>query len=43
VGSDGPAANEFVPDEAFDRLLRAWFGYVAPGLSPDRAVSIRSG
>jgi DNA modification methylase len=34
---DRPLANDFVSDEAFDRLLKAWFGNIARVLLPGRA------
>jgi DNA modification methylase len=34
---DRPLANDFVSDEEFDRLLRAWFGNAANALEPGRA------
>jgi DNA modification methylase len=34
---DRPLANDFVSDEEFERLLRAWFGNLARVLSPGRA------
>jgi DNA modification methylase len=33
---DRPLANDFVSDEEFDRLLRAWFGNIARVLLPGR-------
>ena len=35
---DRPLANDFVTDEAFDKLLRAWFGNIARVLQPGRAL-----
>ncbi|GIK15666.1 MAG: hypothetical protein BroJett003_06300 [Planctomycetota bacterium] len=35
---DRPLANDFVSDEEFDRLLRAWFGNIARVLLPGRAL-----
>jgi DNA modification methylase len=40
---DRPLANDFVPDEEFARLLRAWFGNVARVLLPGRAFYIWGG
>ncbi len=40
---DRPLANDFVPDEEFDRLLRAWFGNLARVLLPGRAFYIWGG
>jgi hypothetical protein len=34
---DRPLANDFVSDEEFDRLLRAWFANAANALEPGRA------
>jgi hypothetical protein len=34
---DRPLSNDFVSDEEFDRLLRAWFGNIARVLLPGRA------
>jgi len=33
---DRPLANDFVSDEDFDRMLRAWFGNIARVLAPGR-------
>ena len=40
---DRPLANDFVSDEEFDRLLRAWFGNIARVLVPGRAFYIWGG
>jgi DNA modification methylase len=40
---DRPLANDFVSDEQFDRLLRAWFGNLARVLLPGRAFYIWGG
>ena len=40
---DRPLANDFVSDEEFDRLLRAWFGNMARVLEPGRAAYIWGG
>ena len=40
---DRPLANDFVSDEEFDRLLRAWFGNIAFALEPGRAAYIWGG
>ena len=40
---DRPLANDFVSDEEFDRLLRAWFGNIARVLLPGRAAYIWGG
>jgi DNA modification methylase len=40
---DRPLANDFVSDEAFDKLLHAWFGNVARVLAPGRAFYIWGG
>ena len=40
---DRPLANDFIPDEEFDRLLRAWFGNIALALEPGRAAYIWGG
>ena len=40
---DRPLENDFVSDEAFDRLLRAWFGNVARVLAPGRSFYIWGG
>jgi DNA modification methylase len=40
---DRPLANDFVPDEEFGRLLRAWFTNVARVLLPGRAFYIWGG
>src|SRR5262249_43400165 len=34
---DRPLVNDFVSDEEFDRLLRAWFGNIARVLEPGRS------
>src|SRR5262249_6954242 len=34
---DRPLVNDFVPEQEFDRLLRAWFGSMAGALLPGRA------
>jgi DNA modification methylase len=34
---DRPLANDFLSDEEFDRLLRAWFGNMARVLEPGRS------
>jgi DNA modification methylase len=36
-------ANDFVSDEEFDRLLRAWFSNIARVLAPGRAFYIWGG
>jgi len=40
---DRPLENDFVSDEEFDRLLRAWFGNIARVLLPGRAAYIWGG
>jgi len=40
---DRPLANDFVSDEAFDKLLRAWFGNIAYALEDGRAAYIWGG
>ncbi len=40
---DRPLANDFVSDEEFDRLLRAWFGNIARVLEPGRAFYVWGG
>jgi hypothetical protein len=40
---DWPLANDFVSDEAFDRLLHAWFGNMARVLAPGRGFYIWGG
>ncbi len=40
---DRPLANDFVSDETFDRLLRAWFGNLARVLLPGRGFYIWGG
>jgi DNA modification methylase len=35
---DRPLANDFVSDEAFDKMLHAWFGNIARVLEPGRAL-----
>ena len=40
---DRPLTNDFVSDEEFDRLLRAWFGNIARVLLPGRAFYIWGG
>ena len=40
---DRPLANDFVSDEEFDRLLRAWFGSLARVLLAGRAFYIWGG
>jgi len=40
---DRPLANDFVSDEAFDRLLDAWFGNIARVLLPGRGFYIWGG
>ena len=40
---DRPLANDFVSDEEFDRMLRAWFGNFARVLEPGRAFYIWGG
>ena len=40
---DRPLANDFVSDEAFDKLLAAWFGNIARVLEPGRGFYIWGG
>ena len=40
---DRPLANDFVSDEAFAKLLRAWFGNVARVLEPGRSFVVWGG
>jgi DNA modification methylase len=40
---DRPLANDFVTDEAFDKLLAAWFGNIARVLLPGRAFYVWGG
>ncbi len=40
---DRPLANDFVSDEEFDRLLRAWFGNMSRVLLPGRGFYIWGG
>jgi len=40
---DRPLANDFVSEDEFDRLLRAWFGNIARVLEPGRAFYIWGG
>jgi len=40
---DRPLENDFVSDEEFDRLLRAWFNNIARVLEPGRAAYIWGG
>jgi len=40
---DRPLANDFVSDEDFDRMLRAWFGNIARVLLPGRCFYIWGG
>jgi len=40
---DRPLANDFVSDEDFDKMLRAWFGNIARVLEPGRAFYIWGG
>jgi DNA modification methylase len=40
---DRPLANDFVSDEAFDKLLHAWFGNIARVLQPGRAFYVWGG
>lgn len=40
---DRPLANDFVSDDAFDKLLHAWFGNIARVLLPGRAAYIWGG
>src|SRR5271157_440376 len=40
---DRPLENDFLSDEAFDRLLSAWFGNIARVLQPGRAFYLFGG
>ncbi|WP_372723888.1 DNA modification methylase [Novipirellula sp.] len=40
---DRPLANDFVSDEEFDRLLKAWFGNIARVMEPGRCFYIWGG
>lgn len=40
---DRPLVNDFVSDEEFDKLLRAWFGNIARVLEPGRGFYIWGG
>ncbi len=40
---DRPLANDFVTDEAFEEMLRAWFGNIARVLLPGRSFYIWGG
>ena len=40
---DRPLENDFVSDEEFDRLLKAWFGNIARVLEPGRCFYIWGG
>jgi DNA modification methylase len=40
---DRPLANDFISDDEFDRLLRAWFGNLARVLAPGRAFYVWGG
>jgi DNA modification methylase len=40
---DRPLANDFLSEEDFDRLLRAWFGNIARVLLPGRAFYVWGG
>jgi DNA modification methylase len=40
---DRPLENDFVSDEAFDQMLRAWFGNIARVLEPGRGFYIWGG
>lgn len=40
---DRPLTNDFLSEEEFDRLLRAWFGNIARVLEPGRAFYIFGG
>jgi DNA modification methylase len=40
---DRPLMNDFVSDEAFEKLLRAWFGNIARVLEPGRSFYVWGG
>jgi DNA modification methylase len=40
---DRPLANDFVPQQEFDRLLHAWFGNIARVLEPGRSFYLWGG
>jgi DNA modification methylase len=40
---DRPLANDFISEEAFDRLLNAWFGNIGRVLQPGRAFYLWGG
>jgi DNA modification methylase len=40
---DRPLANDFVSEEAFDKLLAAWFGNIARVLAPGRGFYVWGG
>ena len=40
---DRPLANDFVSDEAFEKMLRAWFGQIARVLVPGRCFYLWGG
>src|SRR5262249_9580474 len=40
---DRPLANNFVSDQEYDRLLKAWFGNIATVLEPGRAFYLWGG
>jgi len=40
---DRPLTNDFISDEAFDAMLRAWFGNIARVLEPGRSFYIWGG
>jgi len=40
---DRPLENDFVTDEEFDALLRAWFGNIARALAPGRSFYVWGG
>lgn len=40
---DRPLANDFVPDDEFDKMLHAWFGNMARVLEPGRGFYIWGG
>jgi DNA modification methylase len=40
---DRPLANDFLSDEAFDKLLHGWFGNIARVLQPGRAFYVWGG